>query len=41
MFPRKTDTSFTTIDLHYTTISQAVILSKEFLIEYGASSGEI
>ncbi|KAH9066900.1 hypothetical protein EDB87DRAFT_1588820 [Lactarius vividus] len=34
---KKTDASFTTIDLHYTTISQAVILAKEFLGEYGAS----
>ncbi|KAH8996114.1 hypothetical protein EDB86DRAFT_2919604 [Lactarius hatsudake] len=34
---KKTDASLTTIDLHYTTISQAVILAKEFLEEYGAS----
>ncbi|KAI9440772.1 hypothetical protein H4582DRAFT_1494730 [Lactarius indigo] len=34
---KKTDASLTTIDLHYTTISQAVILAKEFLGEYGAS----
>lgn len=34
---KKTDASFTTIDLHYTTISQAVILAKEFLRECGAS----
>ena len=39
--PRKTDASFTTIDLHYTTISQAIILAKEFLREYGASDGEL
>ncbi|KAI9451926.1 hypothetical protein BJY52DRAFT_1295665 [Lactarius psammicola] len=35
---KKTDASLTTIDLHYTTISQAVILAKEFLEEYGASN---
>jgi len=34
---RTTDASFTTFDLHYTTITQAVILAKEFLREYGAS----
>ncbi|KAF8273201.1 hypothetical protein EI94DRAFT_1826474 [Lactarius quietus] len=37
MSPRKTDASFTTIDLHYTTVSQAVILAKEFLRERSAS----
>jgi len=41
MAPRRTDASLTTIDLHYTTISQAVILAKEFLEEYGASDGEL
>ncbi len=38
---RKTDASLTTIDLHYTTVSQAVILAKEFLREHGASEGEL
>jgi hypothetical protein len=41
MAPRTTDASFTTFDLHYTTITQAVILAKEFLREYGASDGEL
>jgi hypothetical protein len=37
---RKTDASCTTIDLHYTTKSQAVILAKEFLREHVVSDGE-
>lgn len=34
---KNTDAAFTTIDLHYTTISQAVILAREFLREHGTS----
>ncbi|KAH9971740.1 hypothetical protein BGW80DRAFT_1174339 [Lactifluus volemus] len=34
---KKTTAFITTIDLHYTTAAQAVILAKEFLEDYGAS----
>jgi Smr domain len=38
---RETTASGTTIDLHYTTAPQAVILAKEFLRDYDASDSEL
>jgi hypothetical protein len=40
-FTRETAASGTTIDLHYTTAPQAVILAKEFLRDYGASDSKL
>jgi hypothetical protein len=37
---RKTTTSGTVIDLHYTTTAQAVTLAKEYLRDHGASNSE-
>jgi hypothetical protein len=37
---RKTTTSGTVIDLHYTTTAQAVTLARECLGDYGASNSE-